>query len=104
MYSEYSEKDIKSILDEKLDIMLRGNVANIYRGKVLKLAKYGIISFHHGDSSWNRGGPPGFWEVVFKKPSKYCWGKLVVLSAISNLLFSALVGRGIKRRFKCLTQ
>ena len=69
MYSEYSEKDIKSILDEKLDIMLRGNVANIYRGKVLKLAKYGIISFHHGDSSWNRGGPPGFWEVVFKKPS-----------------------------------
>ena len=26
------------------------------------------MSFHHGDNSWNRGGPPGFWEVFLNKP------------------------------------
>ena len=28
-----------------------------------------MVSFHHGDPSWNRGGPPGFWETVKNKPS-----------------------------------
>lgn len=33
------------------------------------MAKKGIVSFHHGDNRWNRGGPPAFWEVYLRKPS-----------------------------------
>ena len=29
----------------------------------------GIISFHHGDSDFYRGGPPGFWEVYKQESS-----------------------------------
>jgi hypothetical protein len=35
----------------------------------LNLCKFGIISFHHGDNDFYRGGPPGFWEVYNKEPS-----------------------------------
>jgi len=31
---------------------------------VLKIARHGIWSYHHGDNSVNRGGPAGFWEVM----------------------------------------
>ena len=27
----------------------------------------GIISFHHGDNDFYRGGPPGFWEIINKE-------------------------------------
>ena len=36
-------------------------------GKVLKITKNGIVSFHHGDNNYFRGGPAGFWEVFYKK-------------------------------------
>ena len=29
----------------------------------------GVISFHHGDNSVNRGGPSGFWESLNGEPS-----------------------------------
>ena len=40
----------------------------ILKGDILNVAKNGIISFHHGDNDYNRGGPPGFWEVYYKIP------------------------------------
>ena len=38
----------------------------IWSGEILNCTKKGIFSFHHGDNSINRGGPPGFWEVFYK--------------------------------------
>lgn len=67
-FYDYTDKDLKIINDHKLDIIMRMG-AGILKGKILNIAKYGIISYHHGDNDFFRGGPPGFWEVYFKKPS-----------------------------------
>jgi len=64
----YSDADIEKIHALELDLILRGNGTGIYQGKILSVSKRGVISFHHGDNRWNRGGPPGFWEIYFKKP------------------------------------
>ena len=66
LYVRYDKSSIKKLQNLKLDLIVRGNAPGIFRGKILQVAKDGIISFHHGDNRWNRGGPPGFWEV-FKK-------------------------------------
>lgn len=63
----YSNESIEKLGKLKLDIMLRGNARGIFRGKILTTAKNGILSFHHGDNRWNRGGPPAFWEVYGRK-------------------------------------
>ena len=52
---------------KNLDVIIRLG-SGIIRGKMLSVAKNGIFSFHHGDNEFFRGGPPGFWEVYFKKP------------------------------------
>lgn len=65
----YPAEDIEQVRSLNLDMIIRGNAAGILRGDILKSSKEGIISFHHGDNRWNRGGPPGFWEVYFRKPS-----------------------------------
>lgn len=65
----YPESDLDRLCAINFDLLLRGNGTGIYKGKILSTAKNGIISFHHGDNRWNRGGPPGFWEVYLKKPS-----------------------------------
>jgi len=65
----YDDVDIKKIHLLGLDLMMRGNGGGIYQGKILSASTRGIISFHHGDNHWNRGGPTGFWEVYLKKPS-----------------------------------
>ena len=64
----YSPSDLGKIAEAGLDIIVRGNTGAIYRGDVLSVARLGIISFHHGDNRWNRGLPPGFWEVYLRKP------------------------------------
>ena len=63
----YSDKTIDKIKALNLDIIIRGG-SGILKGKVLNSSKFGIISFHHGDNSVNRGGPSGFWEVYEKNP------------------------------------
>ena len=52
-----------------LDLILRGNAAGIFQGKILCAAKKGIISFYNDDNQWNRGGAPGFLEVYLKRPA-----------------------------------
>ena len=63
----YETKDIEKIKSLELDLIIRGNAEGIFKGDILKSSKEGIISFHHGDNRWNRGGPAGFWEVYLKK-------------------------------------
>ncbi len=65
----YGVSDIEKIKSLNLDLMVRVNAPGIFTGDILKAAKKGIISFHHGDNRWNRGGPAAFWEVYLKKPS-----------------------------------
>jgi|TARA_B100000959_G_C14934957_1_gene605344 folate-dependent phosphoribosylglycinamide formyltransferase PurN len=66
-YFTYSDECINKIKKLNLDIIIRGG-SGILKGKILNSAKFGIISFHHGDNLVNRGIPPGFWEVYEKNP------------------------------------
>lgn len=63
----YAEQDIAALRALGLDLILRANGTGIYQGNILSASRDGIISFHHGDNRWNRGGPPGFWEVYLRK-------------------------------------
>jgi len=65
----YPNKDIEEIESLDLDLILKGNALGIFKGDIINASKEGIISFHHGDNRWNRGGPPAFWEVYLQKPS-----------------------------------
>jgi len=64
----YTENDLKKINNEKLDILIRAG-SGILKGKILNLCSLGILSFHHGNNDFYRGGPPAFWEVYKKEPS-----------------------------------
>ena len=67
-YADYfSEANCEEIKNLKLDVLLRHEF-RIIKGKILNIPKYGIWSFHHGDNDINRGGPPGFWEIMFNQP------------------------------------
>ncbi len=67
-FSDYfTEADIQTILEYKLDVALRFGF-RILKGDVLRIAKHGVWSYHHGDASVNRGSPPGFWEVMKGEP------------------------------------
>tara|TARA_Y100000590_G_scaffold141270_3_gene162060 strand:- start:3438 stop:5096 length:1659 start_codon:yes stop_codon:yes gene_type:complete len=66
-FVKYSKADIKIVKNLNLDFILRGNGSGIFKGEILKSSKFGLLSLHHGDNQWNRGGPPGFWEVYLSK-------------------------------------
>lgn len=67
-FSEYfSDEDVAAIAKYDLDFILRCGF-NIIRGDVLRAARYGVWSFHHGDETRYRGGPPGFWEIYEGNP------------------------------------
>lgn len=68
-YSDrFTEKDLASIRAFDLDVALRFGF-RILRGDVLKIARHGVWSYHHGDPEDFRGGPPGFWEVILGHPT-----------------------------------
>ena len=60
-----NDEDILKIRNENIDIFIRMGF-RILSGDILKVAKYGIWSYHHGDNSVIRGGPAGFWEILEK--------------------------------------
>lgn len=62
----FNKTDVQEIYKYKLDVILRHEF-NIIRGEILNASKYGIWSFHHADNSINRGGPPGFWEIMYRQ-------------------------------------
>ena len=52
------------------DFLIRGSGLLIEHGEILKdRSKFGLISLHHGDNRFNRGGPVGYWESIFKENS-----------------------------------
>ena len=62
-FSEYFyEKDLDVISKHNLDFILRFGFG-IIRGDILKVPKYGVWSFHHGDEKKYRGQPSCFWEI-----------------------------------------
>jgi hypothetical protein len=69
--SKFSDRfrveDISEVERHDLDILLRFGF-RILKGGILRSARYGIWSYHHGDSRVNRGGPAGFWEVFERWP------------------------------------
>jgi len=63
-YSDYfAAADVEAIRQHDLDVALRLGF-RILKGDSLQIARYGVWSYHHGDNLVNRGGPPGFWEVM----------------------------------------
>jgi len=63
-FSDWLDEDCLHYLRQKSpDLILRFGF-RILRGPILGMPRYGIWSLHHGDNKVNRGGPPGFWEVV----------------------------------------
>jgi hypothetical protein len=63
----FSEDDLDAIRTARLDVILRFGF-RIIKGGILKTAKYGIWSFHHGDNDFYRGGPALFWEIYEDNP------------------------------------
>ena len=64
--TEFPEADVEAIRLKKLDVLIRFGFG-ILKGSILAAAQLGVWSLHHGDSKVNRGGPPGFWELVNKE-------------------------------------
>src|SRR6476469_60277 len=61
------EEEVEKIASLRCDIIIRFGF-RIIKGSVLNICEHKIWSLHHGDFKVNRGGPPGFWEVVNKEP------------------------------------
>jgi hypothetical protein len=53
---------LEKIRSKDLDVLIRFGF-NILHGDILKAARYGVWSYHHGDNEFYRGGPPHFWEL-----------------------------------------
>lgn len=66
LFFKYESLDVEKIRSAKLDLIVRGG-GGILKGKILTVCPNGVISLHYADNDINRGGPPGFWEVYFRK-------------------------------------
>lgn len=63
-HSDFIEgDDIERIRQSDVDIFFRLGF-RILRGEILKVARFGVWSYHHGDNAKMRGGPSGFWELT----------------------------------------
>src|SRR5579884_3089328 len=58
----FSEEEVAQVVSHELDFILRFGFG-IIKGPILQAARYGVWSYHHGDETRYRGGPPGFWEI-----------------------------------------
>jgi hypothetical protein len=58
---------VEAIRSRNLDVLLRFGFG-ILKGDILRAARYGIWSYHHGDNDTYRGGPAHFWEVIERHP------------------------------------
>src|ERR1041385_5011715 len=67
-FSDFFPDDaVEKIRSYDLDVVISHGF-RILRGEALRIAKHGVWSYHHGDNLVNRGGPPGFWEVMEGSP------------------------------------
>jgi hypothetical protein len=53
---------MEKIRSKDLDVLIRFGF-NILHGDILRAARYGVWSYHHGDNEFYRGGPAHFWEL-----------------------------------------
>ena len=67
----FSDSEIAAIRMHEVDVLIRIGF-RILRGDILKAARHGVWSFHHGDNDVNRGGPPGYWESMESWPTTGC--------------------------------
>lgn len=58
----FDRETIDLLADADLDVVIRFGF-NIIKGEILSVARFGVWSYHHGDSRYFRGGPPFFWEM-----------------------------------------
>jgi hypothetical protein len=63
----FRDEDLAQIRAANLDVIFRFGF-RIIRGEILKAAKYGVWSYHHGDNREYRGGPALFWEIYDGNP------------------------------------
>tara|TARA_B100000795_G_C22798207_1_gene440456 strand:+ start:590 stop:2218 length:1629 start_codon:yes stop_codon:yes gene_type:complete len=85
-YDDYfNSKDIQKIKKLNLDLILRRDF-RILKGNILKSARHGIWSLHHGDNDFIRGIPPGFWETFLNRPTTG-----VTLQKINSVLDGGLI-------------
>ena len=63
IYLSFSSIDLQKISLSNIDCIIRCG-SGVLRGKILDITPLGVISFHHGDNRYVRGGPSGFWEVL----------------------------------------
>lgn len=63
----YEGAVLEEIRARKLDVLVRLG-GRILRGGILQGARFGVWSYHHGDSRVNRGGPVAVWEVLEDQP------------------------------------
>jgi hypothetical protein len=81
----FSPSDLEAIREYNLDVVLRFGF-NIIRGEILKVPRFGIWSYHHGDNDYYRGGPPYFWELYERNALSG-----VILQVLSEDLDAGLV-------------
>ena len=58
---------LEKIRTKDLDVLIRFGF-KVLSGEVLKIARYGVWSYHHGDEEFYRGDPPHFWELEEGSP------------------------------------
>ncbi len=63
----FSEEEVEKVKALNLDLLIRCG-SGILRGGILSASRLGIVSFHHGDNRFYRGGPAGFWECYHEAP------------------------------------
>ncbi len=83
----FPDEALATIAGFDLDVLLRFGF-NILRGGILKSARYGVWSYHHGNNDAYRGGPPLFWELVENNPESG-----VILQVLEEALDDGIVLR-----------
>lgn len=81
----FTDDVVRAVRERDLDVLLRFGF-NIIRGDILRSARYGMWSYHHGDNDFYRGGPAHFWELYEGNP---CSG--VVLQVLNEELDNGLI-------------
>ena len=69
-----NHEDLKALEQLDLDIIVNGKANTVYCGKILGVARLGVISLLLGDNRWNSGQPPAFWEVYKRSSSTRIYG------------------------------
>jgi len=59
----YSPETVASISRYNLDVFLFIGGYGILKEPVLKITRWGVLSYHHGNMRKYRGQPPGLWEL-----------------------------------------